>query len=99
MVTCQCARDYDVSHTSPRQAGTWHGLATPSSEAYETGSEREDRNRADCCRRETSGDSTELSQGCLTKCPCCTANYKSVNAMRTWRPQDGEECEAGRDSS
>ncbi len=64
------------------------GLATLSSEtaASETGSERdtprEDRNRADNYRCESNGDSIEVSQGSLTKCPWCTACYKSANSLR-----------------
>ena len=92
MITCHLAQDYDVLHTPSHQAATTMGpgmgLATPSSEtmAFKRGLECdtpcEDRNRADCCRREASADSVEVSQGCVTKCPCYTASYKSANAMR-----------------
>ena len=63
------------------------GLATLSSEtvASETGSEcdtpREDRNRAVNYRCESNGVSIEVSQSSLTKCPWCTACYKSANAL------------------
>ena len=92
VVTCHFVQDCDVSRTSPRLVATTMGpgmgLATLSSEvlASEMGSERDtmraDTNRSDRPTRESSGDNVEVSQGCLTKCPCCTAYYKSANAMR-----------------
>ena len=101
MVTGHFAQDCNVLRTSPRLVATTMGpgmgLATLSSEvlAFETGSERDttraDTNRSDRPTRESSGENVEVSQGCLTKCPCCTANYKSANVMRMHlRRTDGD---------